>query len=844
MIAGWISAALFICSAAFAGPLPQMECVLSPTSDSYPVQALLESFTVSSGCASRGTASQPQEVHILNLKCSEESPCQLEKEVTLHLTPISTVPLHEKPVVFILNSPQPLIWKLKTKRLASGVRRFFFVPAGSSVQFEEGNFSLSAETEVKQLPQGNERLLQWAQRKYRAVTSFSEVKMSRNIYIKVGEDSVFPSTCNIDKNFLSLNYLAEYLQPQPALGCLMSNPDEEREVHIIELISPNTNPYSVFQVDIIIDIRPLRPDTQLVRNLALILKCKKAVNWVIKSHDIQGKLEVLAPNSIGFGKETEKSMFMTKTVLPTIPSSRENLLKWASDHDYSPVTSYTEVQVANRFHIQIADDEMNDEEEYSIPPELTELLRMNSQLPEPARTPADGVNVPLHENRERMVQVEEVTPPTKDMLDRIVRGGGIELFPKPKEPEEVQGSINVALSVKCDNQKMVVAVDKESLQANGYTGTELSLHDPACRAKMNSTHFILESSLAACGTRQIIDGSDDIIYYNTIVIQLSSTEGSGWPNNYDDMESGDNGFPGDADEMEMGLPFLSKPEIVVFNCTQHQDKESYFDHFVFWAPEPVANITFNMELYKTDLFLSPSQGLFSIAENGQIYVEVSVTKANKELGFAIQTCFISAYSNPDMMSEYTIIENICPKDESVKFYNVQKVNFPVPHAQTDKKRFSFIFKPLFNISVLFLHCELTLCTKKERDTQGLPKCIPPDEACISLNSEMILAMMRNKKTFTKPLAVVPHPQEPTDSSNRRPNHQSPILYDTPTVVGIAFAAFIIGALLTGALWYIYSHTGDTAGKHQVPTSSPVSENGSAAPSIGSTQSTPCSSSRA
>lgn len=33
------------------------------------------------------------------------------------------------------------------------------------------------------------------------------------------------------------------------------------------------------------------------------------------------------------------------------------------------------------------------------------------------------------------------------------------------------------------------------------------------------------------------------------------------------------------------------------------------------------------------------------------------------------------------------------------------------------------------------------------------------------------------------------------------------MLDTPTVVGIAFAAFVIGALLTGALWFIYSHTG-------------------------------------
>lgn len=37
--------------------------------------------------------------------------------------------------------------------------------------------------------------------------------------------------------------------------------------------------------------------------------------------------------------------------------------------------------------------------------------------------------------------------------------------------------------------------------------------------------------------------------------------------------------------------------------------------------------------------------------------------------------------------------------------------------------------------------------------------------------------------------------------------------DTLTVVGIAFAAFVIGALLTGALWFIYSHTGKHKGSY-------------------------------
>ncbi|KAM4641369.1 transforming growth factor beta receptor type 3 [Discoglossus pictus] len=819
ILAGWL--VLCLCSAS-AGPIPGSQCVLSPVTESHPVQALMESFTVLSGCASKGTVSHPQEVHIINMRCSEDDPCRHEKEVTLHLNPISTISVHNKPLVFILNSPQLLTWKIKAESLAPDVPRFFFVSEGSAVHFEAENFSLSSQTEEKHLSQGNEHLLQWAQKNYGAVTSFTEVKLSKNIYIKVGEDPVFPQTCRIEKNFLSLNYLARYLEPQPARGCIVPHTPEQREIHIIELDATSSKSYSSFQVDIIIDIRPLRPDTQLVKSLVLVLKCKNSVNWVIKSHDIQGKLEVIAPNGISFSKDNDKALFTSKTLSQTIPSSKDRLIQWAYDNQYYPVTSYTSAPVANRFQItldNIVDD--IDDYEHLIPDELTELLRhSNPGLGFPSL--ADGLPYTLPVNRGRTTKEEAF----------------------PKEPEEVQGNINMAFSVKCDNQKMMAAIEKDSLPANG---TELSLLDPTCRARENDTHYILETPLTGCGTQHNVDDLKHIVYYNTIVIQLSPpSEGSGWSNDYEDLESGDNGFPGDTDETEIGFPSLPfrRPEIVAFNCTVHQDSESSIDPFSREKPT-IDNVTFNMELYKTDLFLTPSQKLFSIAENGQIYVEVSVTKADKELGFAIQTCFISPSSNPDIMSEYTIIENICPKDESVKFYNVKRMNFPVLQEQTDKKRFSFMFKPMFNTSLLFLHCELTLCTNKDSNTQGLPKCIPPDEACTSLNGDIILAMMQFKKTFSKPLAVIT--QDKTQGLPpfvNPPIAPQPVFYglDTPTVVGIAFAAFIIGALLTGALWYIYSHTGDTAGRQQVPTSPPASENSSAAHSIGSTQSTPCSSS--
>lgn len=60
---------------------------------------------------------------------------------------------------------------------------------------------------------------------------------------------------------------------------------------------PLFSTFSAFQVDIIIDIRPSRPDITLVRDLVLILKCRKFVNWVIKSHDVQGQLEAIVSKS-------------------------------------------------------------------------------------------------------------------------------------------------------------------------------------------------------------------------------------------------------------------------------------------------------------------------------------------------------------------------------------------------------------------------------------------------------------------------------------------------------------------------------------------------------------------
>uniref|UniRef100_W5LBJ3 Transforming growth factor, beta receptor III n=1 Tax=Astyanax mexicanus TaxID=7994 RepID=W5LBJ3_ASTMX len=835
-------------SVASAGPLSRSPCELLPVGAGHPVQALLKSYTAQSGCASRGTASLPQEIHIINLRSGAEGTGDKPAEVALHLRPIQSLSVHRKPLVFLLSSPQPVVWKLHTEKLVPGVKRIFHVSKGSDVEFE-GNFSQSCEVREEALPHGNDHLLSWAQSHYQAVTSFSELKMSHNVFIKVGEDPVFSDSCKIDNKFLSLNYLASYEEPQSSTGCVLSGPDPRQEVHIIELQTPNSSS-SAFQVDVTVDLRPSEDDMPLHRDVTLLLRCEKSVNWVIDVHSILGKLHIVTSDSVSLTASTERLMQVSKAVRQKLPAGAQALIQWAEDNDYSPITSYTNTAVANVFNLRLKDVEEVDTLDSLFPPELSILQTINP-LPRPsARDAPARSSLPFH-----------FPPPPEHSLPFLYLPPSVE---DPRGPEEHRGALSVGMNVRCEESRMVISIEKESLQANGINKANITLQDPRCKATSNSTHYTLETPLTGCQTTKYPSHSSPVILYiNTIVISQSEVrDGSGWPLDDEDLEAGDVVSPGDPDMPEKTILETGRRSTILFNCTYRKGQDAAMDSlrpgFGVLPKEPEDNVTVSMELFTTNLFrYPPPQSLFTISENKPIYVEISATKADPNLGFMIQTCFISSDSNPLVQSDYVIIENICPTDDSVRYYP-QKVDFPVPHAQMDRKRFSFNFRSKFNISLLFLHCEMSLCSKIPANHQGLPECMLPDEACMEVTIDTILKMMGNSKVFTKPLVVVsdnddeevvtkdpvPTTRKPLLPPVETPGDRDPYTYvlDTPTVVGIAFAAFVIGAMLTGALWFIYSHTGDSAGRQQVPRSPPASENSSAAHSIGSTQSTPCSSS--
>ncbi|MEQ2220368.1 hypothetical protein ILYODFUR_004715 [Ilyodon furcidens] len=93
------------------GPLSRSPCELLPVGTGHPVQAVLKSFTVMSGCASRGTVSLPQEVHVINLRGhAAEGPDSAPAKISLVL--LFTLTSHhltvEPRLVFRSHAAEPM----------------------------------------------------------------------------------------------------------------------------------------------------------------------------------------------------------------------------------------------------------------------------------------------------------------------------------------------------------------------------------------------------------------------------------------------------------------------------------------------------------------------------------------------------------------------------------------------------------------------------------------------------------------------------------------------------------------------------------------------------------------
>lgn len=96
--------------------------------------------------------------------------------------------------------------------------------------------------------------------------------------------------------------------------------------------------------------------------------------------------------------------------------------------------------------------------------------------------------------------------------------------------------------------------------------------------------------------------------------------------------------------------------------------------------------------------------------------QITSTISEPGVGFTITSCFISPNSDPSVPSDYILMETVCPTDDSVHYIQEDS-----PAEKVEKKIFSFTFNSKFNMKLLHLHCEISLCSKNSQRNRELPE---------------------------------------------------------------------------------------------------------------------------
>ncbi|KAM3825779.1 LOW QUALITY PROTEIN: endoglin [Vipera latastei] len=353
----------------------------------------------------------------------------------------------------------------------------------------------------------------------------------------------------------------------------------------------------------------------------------------------------------------------------------------------------------------------------------------------------------LPDNKEELIQkarnnsfVASYTDPSAKTISleykRICGSTIVTTTPPPQMAEnltvKVHQLINLCKPWKCLDSSIEIALLKIYLAALPTRVDAITLKD-RCRARDNTTHFVLNSILDKCSTQ--LEGGVHV-----------------------------------KNQLILTLPVSPGKVTVPFECD---------------LPEKVS-----LQLYNSEDFNAPSTPV--IQAHQITYVEVSLRTAMKQFSLEMGDCFLK------------------PRDSQLLFhqgvslsYSVETLKSPSPKTQ----RFSFTYKPeeeLWSIDSATLVCVVHLNTSNDK-----------------------------RRSYEGSLDVM--------LKNYNPGSHNQGLRIS-TVLGIAFGAFLIGVLLTGALWFIYSHTRPIAKTQPALANTPASESSSTNHSLGSTQSTPCSTS--
>ncbi|NWH45841.1 UROL1 protein, partial [Fregata magnificens] len=252
--------------------------------------------------------------------------------------------------------------------------------------------------------------------------------------------------------------------------------------------------------------------------------------------------------------------------------------------------------------------------------------------------------------------------------------------PLVKPAQEV--SIKDAVRVFCENEKIVLAVQKRFLQQESIPETSLYLGEPHCNVSIsNGTHVVLQAGWSNCGTEVETNMTSTIV--KTILRNDVSAQGV-------------------IHRLKIASPIHCVFENDLLASSGYTAEGLYT---IFEDLHGSGHFRTEMQLFIGN---SPIPKNFSVSASDDVLIEVGIQRADSKLKVVLTDCWATPTNNSVDRFSFAFISNSCPIPNT---YTTLLENGNSSKAQFKMKIFSFL-----NNSVVYLHCKIRICMETSGST--------------------------------------------------------------------------------------------------------------------------------
>ncbi|NXO21237.1 UROL1 protein, partial [Cisticola juncidis] len=279
-----------------------------------------------------------------------------------------------------------------------------------------------------------------------------------------------------------------------------------------------------------------------------------------------------------------------------------------------------------------------------------------------------------------MISRTVLTPLTTDPMAAPDVSPQASPAPIIKPTQEV--SIKDAVSVFCEIERIVLAIQRRFLQQESIPESSLFLGEPGCNVSTsNGTHVVLQAGWSDCGTQ---------VETNTTTTVVKTTLRN------------DASAQGIIHHLNVASPILCVFQNNVLTSSGYTAEGLYT---IFEDLHGSGHFRTEMQLFIGN---SPIPQNFSVSASEDVLIEVGMQRADSKLKVVLTDCWATPTNNSVDPLSYVFISNSCPIPNT---YTTLLENGNSSKAQFKMKIFSFV-----NNSVVYLHCRIRICMESPGST--------------------------------------------------------------------------------------------------------------------------------